>query len=361
MPETLQHVKVMAIYPFDEPVLERMRSIAPGRVEVIPMWADLYEEMDREEPSQMVRYFRGIIPKPLYTPEERESLIGQADVVYLSLPGPSTLPARAKSAQWFNIPFAGVSNLKGTVFWGIPAMVTSSRGYTQALPIAEMVLAATFMFAKRLDLAVKDTMEGRVGAFGSTPRPKTRVVEGMTMGIVGLGGIGRQLARLAKGAGMRVVANRWSAERRMSDVDGVDELFPAAELHAMLGQCDFVAICAMLTDETWEMMNAEAFASMKDGAFVMNIARGEIVHEPALIDALRSGKLGGAYIDVWPDDTKVPPNPELASLPNVVFTPHISGMTDVSHAFGLNLFCDNLRRFMSGEPLENVVDWARGY
>ncbi len=361
MPKPLQHVKVMTVYPFDEPVLERMRAVAPGRVEVIPMWGDLYAEIERESPSQLARYLRGKVPEPLHPPEERESLIGQADVVYLSLPGPSTLPARAKSAQWFHIPFAGVSNLRGTAFWGIPTMVTSSRGYTQALPIAEMVLATTFMFAKRLDLAVKDTMEGKVGAFGSAPRPTTRVVEGTTMGIIGLGGIGRHVARLAKAAGMRVVANRWSAERRMADVDGVDELFPARELHAMLGQCDFVAICAMLTAENEGVLNAEAFASMKDGAFVMNIARGEIIDEPALIQALRSGKLGGAYIDVWRDDTKVPPNPELAALPNVVLTPHISGMTDVSHAFGLDLFCENLRRFTNGEPLENVVDWARGY
>ena len=361
MPKPPDHVKVMTIYPFDEPMLERMRSAAPDRVEVVPMFADLFDEMNQESPGQMVRYFRNDIPKPLYTPEEREALIAQADVVYLSLPGPRTLPARAKNAKWFHIPFAGVSNLRGTAFWGIDAMVTSSRGVTQALPIAEMVVASAFLFAKRLDLAVKDTMEGKVGAFGTRPIPKTRVVAGMTMGVIGLGGIGRDVARLSKAVGMRVVANRWSAERRMTDVEGVDELFPAGELHHMLGRCDFVAVCAMLTDTNEGMINTEAFASMKDGAFLMNIARGEVVDEPALIEALRSGKLGGAYIDVWPDDTEVPPNAELAAQPNAVFTPHISGMTDVSHTFGLDLFCENLGRFMKGEPLQNVVDWARGY
>ncbi|MBM3940627.1 MAG: hypothetical protein FJ318_07020 [SAR202 cluster bacterium] len=185
-----------------------------------------------------------------------------------------------------------------------------------------------------------------------------------TVGIVGLGGIGREVARLAKALGMRVVATRRSAERRAEHADGVDMLYPAAELHAVLAESDFVVVAAMHTPETEGMIDRAAFDAMKVGAVLINIARGKIVDEQALIAALRSGRLAGAALDVYGDDfhdLANPPNPELTALPNVFVTPHVSGRTEVADNQAVDVFCRNLAHLLAGEPLENQIDWERGY
>jgi phosphoglycerate dehydrogenase-like enzyme len=117
----------------------------------------------------------------------------------------------------------------------------------------------------------------------------------------------------------------------------------------------------MWTTETENLIDAEAIAAMKDEAYLINIARAEVVNEAAMLAALHSGKLGGAFVDVWANEFEQPPHAELLSAPNLTFMPHTSGRSDVSHAFALDVFCDNLRRFINDEPLENVVDWERGY
>jgi D-2-hydroxyacid dehydrogenase (NADP+) len=182
------------------------------------------------------------------------------------------------------------------------------------------------------------------------------------MAIVGLGGIGTHVARLSRAFGMRVVATRRSAERRQVDVDGVDELFPAAELNAMLAEADFVVVCAMWTPETEGLIGEAAFAAVKPGAIFANIARGEIVDEDALLAALASGRVRAAYLDVWHGDvTGADPRPDLLAAPNVVLTPHVSGVSDVVASFGVDLFLDNLQRLLRNESLVQVVDWSRGY
>jgi phosphoglycerate dehydrogenase-like enzyme len=297
---------------------------------------------------------------PSRTPEEREELVRQAHVIYMAVPYPKTIPARAKKLRWAHFAFAGVSNLQNSDWWGLEGVpVTSSRGWTNALPIAETLMGATFMFAKKLDWAVEKSLAGKAHEVAGFPG--MMLISGKTMGIVGLGGIGGNLAQLARGAGMRVVATRRSATDRQMDVDGVDELFPPSELPAMMAECDFVAICAMLTPETEGIVGKEAFEAVKPGAYFLNVARGEIVDEEAMIDALRSGRLAGAYLDVWRNDFAFPPSEALLSAPNVVFTPHVSGRVDQTHAFSTELFIENLQRFLKGQPLENVVDWQRGY
>jgi phosphoglycerate dehydrogenase-like enzyme len=236
--------------------------------------------------------------------------------------------------------------------------VTSARGINSALPIAETAMAAIFMFIKRLDLAVaKSNARDFSGRYQGV-----RMLGGKTLGIVGLGGIGSNLARLARGAGMRVVATRRSAIVRQEDTDGVDVLFPPSQLHDMLSECDFVAVCAMWTPETERMLNAAAFEALKPGAFLINISRGELIDEAALAGALESGKLAGAFLDVWDDDLYgKDPSPLLQSAPNIIFTGHSSGRSDIPQGFSLDLFCRNLEHLLKGEPLENVVEWTRGY
>jgi phosphoglycerate dehydrogenase-like enzyme len=117
----------------------------------------------------------------------------------------------------------------------------------------------------------------------------------------------------------------------------------------------------MWTAETEGMFDANAFAAMKPGAYFINVARGEIVGEEPLVDALKSGHVGGCYLDTWPDDMARLPHPELLKLPNVTITPHVSQQADTNQNFGIEVFFDNLQRLLKGEPLINVVDFERGY
>jgi phosphoglycerate dehydrogenase-like enzyme len=160
---------------------------------------------------------------------------------------------------------------------------------------------------------------------------------------------------------MRVIATRKSAETVMHDTDGCDVVYPADQLHDALGEADAVAVCAMWTPETEGMFNEAAFAATKPGAYFINVARGELVEEQPLVDALKSGHLGGAYLDTWPDDMARLPHPDLLTMPNVTITPHVSQQAETNQNFGVDVFCDNLARLLKGEPLVNVVDWKRGY
>jgi phosphoglycerate dehydrogenase-like enzyme len=342
--------------PSADPV-ERIRAVAPDRLEVTFAFYDFIDDVRAHWSGRSIERFTRPGESPR-TPAESDALIGGAHIIYLGVPFPFEAPRRAKSLIWAHFSFAGISNLRGSDWWeNKDFLITSARGHQQALPIAETTLAAALMFAKRLDLAVQNTAAG----IASNAIPEMRLVRGKTMGIIGLGGIGREVARLAKALGMRVVANRHSVTSPQTNVGDVDLLLPPSRLAELLGQSDFVAVCTMWTDETERLLNKTTLAALKPGAFVLNIARGEIIDEPDLAAALVSGQVGGAYLDVWWDDQGSMPHPDLMKAPNVVFTPHISGRADESHGFGLEVFCANLERLLKGEPLENVVDWDRGY
>jgi phosphoglycerate dehydrogenase-like enzyme len=351
-------LNVMIAMPVDEAYKDRVRAVAPGRIEVFDAWGDLIPEMRDEWPERMMAR-NASKPVEIFRSEaEREEMIAGAHVVLCSVPFPRHLPARAKSLRWAHFTFAGTSNLgRRGQWWNTPFAITSSRGFTGARPIAESVIASAMMFARRLDLAAVNSTPG----FDPAVSPPTLSVEGKTMGIVGLGGIGALVAQMAKGVGMRVIATRKSATAVQQDTDGVDRLYPVAKTHEMLGESDFVAVCAMWTPETQGMFNEAAFAAVKPGAFFINVARGELVEDAALVGALKTGRLAGAYLDVWPNDFATLPDPELLANPNVVITPHISGQAETSHNFGAEVFLDNLKRFVNGEPLLNQIDFERGY
>ena len=353
---------ILVIPDFQESAIQQIQSVAPDVINVVPVSSIFYEEILRDWDENIVNRFLKP-PRENASPlkESKDELLRTADAIFMSWPFPKTLPQRAPNLRWMHFPFAGVSNLHNTACWGVPITVTSSRGYTLALPIAETVLAAIFAFSKRLDIHMQRQMNGEMANPRLLSIPKMRVVNGKTIGIVGLGGIGKEVAKLAKGAGMRVLATKRSVEERIANIEEVDELFPRSQLKEMLSVCDFVAVCTALTSETEGMIGTEAISAMKNDAYLINIARGEIIDENAMIAALHSGKLGGSFVDVWAEEFIKPPNPDLLSAPNLTFMPHTSGRGDANHAFALNLFCSNLQHFINDEPLENIVDWERGY
>ena len=248
---------------------------------------------------------------------------------------------------------AGVSNLTRGDLWRSQVPVTSGRGAGNTLPIAEWVVAAGLAFCKELPRVFAQRSAGHLdrSAF------RGRLVAGKTLGVVGLGGIGREVARLARGLGLRVIGLRRSTD----PVEHVEQLYRPAELHALLGQSDLVVLATQLTDETHHLMDEAAFAALKPGAFLINIARGELIDEAALIQALRSGRLGGFAADVYEGEFERQPPAELLAFDNVLLAPHTSGQTEYPSTGPLEIFRENLRRCLAGEPLLNQVDWERGY
>ena len=291
--------------------------------------------------------------------ETLDAALASADILLFGYPVPAVLAGRAPHLAWAHHTQAGVSNLHNCDLWTSSVTLTSSRGVVAASAIAEYAVAAAAFFARGLH---EGTRQKQAGLFASSGYEMIGLRDA-TMGVVGYGGIGREVARLARALGMRVLATRRSVTARAYDTDGADCLLPAGELHQMAAESDFLAVCAQLTAETAGMIDAGVFAALKPGAVLINVARGEEVEEDALIEALVSGRLRGAVLDVYNGELAGrPPRPELVELPQVLLTPHISGRGDPSAREPVRrLFADNLHRFLHGEPLLNLVDRQRGY
>jgi phosphoglycerate dehydrogenase-like enzyme len=182
-------------------------------------------------------------------------------------------------------------------------------------------------------------------------------LQGRTLLVLGLGGIGSEIARRGHGFGMRVLALRRSDDPAPEFVERVGK---PSELHMMLAEADVVAIALPLTSETEHLLDRSAFDAMKRGSYLVNVARGKIVDTDALVEALRSGRLAGACLDVT-DPEPLPKDHPLLGFANVILTPHVAAQADLTDERGWMLLRENLRRFDAGEPLLNVVDKRAGY
>jgi phosphoglycerate dehydrogenase-like enzyme len=292
------------------------------------------------------------------TRAERDALLAETEVALIAFPFPIDLRARAPKLKWVHQRPAGASNLKAGDLWGSDITVTTSRGFAASLPIAEYVIAGFLHFARGLHRA---TVDERTGAFDRVSY-KPLQLAGKTVCIVGAGGIGRETGRLAAALGMRVTGTRRSAGMSDALPEGFAELRGPEALHELLGSADFVAICCQWTPETEGLIDARAFAAMKPGAVLVNVARGEIVDEAALLGALAADRLRGVALDVYAGEFDGPPNPDLWHDPRVMITPHLSGRADVANRTrAIEIFCSNLTAYLAGRPLENVIDWQRGY
>ncbi|HEV7687913.1 MAG TPA: NAD(P)-dependent oxidoreductase, partial [Acidimicrobiia bacterium] len=254
---------------------------------------------------------------------------------------------------------AGVSNLHRSDLWTSEVMLTSGRGEVSARAIAEYAIAAVLFSARGLDEAARQKHDGRFTRRGYAMRS----IAGSTLGVVGLGGIGREVGRMGQALGMRVVATRWSIEQPEEDVDGADLVLPADHLLEVAAQSDFLVVCSQLTEATTGMIDGAVLGAMPPHGVLVNVARGEEVDEEALLDALRAESIAGAVLDVQAGELEGrPPRAELLEHPRVLLTPHLSGMGDRPGAEpGRQLVSENLRRHLAGQPLLNVVDRVRGY
>jgi phosphoglycerate dehydrogenase-like enzyme len=243
-----------------------------------------------------------------------------------------------------------------------PFVVTNARGVFSR-PIAEyvmlMILAISRRLPELLELQAERTWQPLEG----------RELRDVTIGVVGLGSIGRAVAGLAAAFGCRVIATRRNPGRGSApagDEEGggleppVDRLLGPEGLPELLGEADFVVLAAPLTPETDNLIDAEALAAMRPDAWLINVARGRLVDEHELVRALREGRIGGAVLDTFRHEPQLPDSP-FYDLPNVIVTPQTSWSSGRVLDRSVELFCDNLRRFAAGQPLRNVVDPVAGY
>lgn len=287
--------------------------------------------------------------------EDRDRLLAAADIIIGGWPFPLDLRMRASRLKWFHQRPAGASNLLRGDLWGSDVTVTTSRGSANGLAIAEYAVAGIMHLAKGLHRAAVDREAGTFSARSYQPV----LLDGKTVCVVGAGGIGMQVGRLCAALGMRVVGTRRHPSTDLPD--GFSEIGGSGDLDRLLPNADIVAICCQWTPETNHLFNKDRFFVMKKGSILVNVARGEIVGEDALADALASNHLRGAVLDVYTGEFEHPPANRLWSDPRVLITPHISGASDQDRHGGIGLFCDNLRAWLDGKPLKNVIDWERGY
>lgn len=266
----------------------------------------------------------------------------------------------ANDLEWVHLPFAGVDGLLPPVLAERKIAVTHASGIYDG-PVAEFALAQILSIAKRLPYFADAQREGRWtgvrswdDASGSGYVPT--MVRGKTVGILGFGGIGRTLASYLQPLGTRVLGFRRSGApdaraARMYGPDGLLELLAAS---------DFVVLALPLTAETREIIGATELAAMKPSAWLLNLGRGALVDDGALVNAVKQRQIGGACLDVFNQEPLAAEHPYF-QLPNVIVTPHVSGLFEDRTQADVDLFVGELTRFLNGEPFLGPVDVARGY
>jgi phosphoglycerate dehydrogenase-like enzyme len=286
-------------------------------------------------------------------------LLKEADVLCMMYPMVKDVVAFAPKLRWLHHTQAGVSNLWSSDVWNAHHItITSGRGHVRPTAIAEYCIAAGLTFARGLHDGYVDKRSGRLDRHHYEPFR----IEGAVMGVVGLGGIGKEVARLSKALGMRVIATRRSVSVPQQDVDGADLLLPAVQLGQLAAESDVIVVATALTRETQRLLDHGFFSATTKRPVLVNISRGEVIDESAMLAALDGRRIRGAVLDVYDGELeRKPPRSELLSHKDVVLTPHISGLGADEDASFMDLFCANLRRYVNGEPLLNVVDRARGY
>jgi phosphoglycerate dehydrogenase-like enzyme/molybdopterin converting factor small subunit len=306
--------------------------------------------------DESIRQIRSISPQIEFLPEGapwREAL-GEADVIFAGI-GPADFKAAAK-LRWLQYPSAGVENICGSRdFVESDVILTNGQGCYSA-QIAEHAFGLLFGLTRNLALNIRRMREKKWGGNEAWPIE----LRGMTAGIIGLGGNGRAIARRARAMDMKTIA--MDAEPMYAERFAmVDEVRLVEDgLSDMLRRADVVFMCAPITPRSHGMLGPEQFAAMKRGAYFINISRGKTVQTPALVEALKSGRLAGAGLDVT-DPEPLPPDHVLWELPNVIITPHIAGQSQLGQQRLQTIFVENVRRFVVHQPMLNLADKRKGY
>lgn len=283
---------------------------------------------------------------------EWRALLAQAEILFdFDWHRAKDLPELAPNVQWIQATSAGIGQFVARNAFGtrLPSTRFTTASGVHSVPLAEFCIMAMLVHFRGLAHLQSEQRAHHWERFATTD------LTNKTVAIVGLGRIGKEVARLSKAFGMRVIGTK----ARENDAQ-VDAFYPAEQLHEMLGIADIVVLIVPHTPLTDKMIGSAEFGAMKRGAYLINIARGAVVDEPAMIEALQSGQLGGAALDVFATEP-LPAESPLWGMSNVLVSPHSASTSDRENERIVELFCDNLRRFLAGEPLRNQLDIERMY
>lgn len=302
--------------------------------------------------AELVRQIEEVVPDwELIIGKDREVWgphINEAEIIVgyqLSLESFSNL-------KWVQSSSAGINHFPLESFIEKDILLTSANG-VHAYPISETIFAYLLGFTRKLHTYVKN-QQAKVWHHGDIKQE----IHKKTIGIIGVGAIGKETAKIAKAFGMKVLGVRHSGK----DAENVDRMYRSDELNQVLPQCDYVVVSLPLTNDTYHLFGSDQFKRMKPTAFFVNIGRGSLVHEEDLIKALQEGEIAGAGLDVF-EQEPLDENSPLWELENVIITPHTAGSTEYYNKRVIeDIFIPNLKDYLAGEqPSINLIDYSKGY
>jgi D-2-hydroxyacid dehydrogenase (NADP+) len=324
----MSKVKVLISFDLPEVFVEKIRSVSPS--------LDIVRSESKEDALRLIEdadiLFGGFFSKDLFV--------------------------SARKLQWIQTWGAGVDRFLFPEVVNSQVIVTNARG-VHLTPVSEHVVGLMLCLCRKLHLFIRNQMERKWERYESwISAEQVEELSGKTVGIVGLGRIGTEIAEKARCLGMRVIATKRDPSRPASA--NVDQLINPNDLNQLLSQSDFVVLSLPLTEQTQGMIGEAQLKSMKLTSYLINVSRGRIVQENKLIQALKRGWIAGAGLDTF-ENEPLPADSELWSFKNVIITPHIAGQTPHYLERLTDIFCENLNRFINKQPLINVVDKTSGY
>lgn len=333
-------VTVLSTVDLTESQLDRLRAVSP-RLEIVQEVDATFNEL------------------PASLSNRVQILFGQR--------GPVLGATQYPSLRWVQAQSAGIDYLYDDPIWSSPILITTTVGI-HATPIAERAMSLILAFQSQLPMlmALKARCEWLDTKTGWQLFGNSNELRGSTLGIFGYGAVGRELARQASSLGMVVLACNRSGQRQLlqgfaepgkGDPTAVipQSIYATAQLNDMLSSCDYVVLVAPLTSDTRYLFGAKAYAAMKPGVYFFNLGRGKLVREIELIEAIQSGRVGGAGLDVF-EDEPLPESSPLWKMSNVIISPHIAGISNHYNDRATVLFSENLRRFLADERMINLVE-----
>jgi D-2-hydroxyacid dehydrogenase (NADP+) len=335
----METIKVLVLAGIGEARLNQIRAVSP-RLQV----TDASALADIKSPSDPGKT----------DPETQEKLnrfLSEAEVLYSYRSLPDII-RRAPRLKWFQLLPAGADQVLSEDLVKSQVILTNTRGI-HGTQISELVFELMLMHVKQAHQCFRNQQDKYWDKF--TPA----LLSGKTLGIVGYGAIGKELARLGKAFRMRVVGTRRSA-LRATRARNVDRIYPREQIGEMLAESDFVVLALPSTAETHKMFGEKELRNMKSSAFLVNIGRGTTVDEEALVRALAEKRISGAGLDCFFQEPLATDSP-LWEIPGVIITPHVAGTREDYQTLATDVFCDNMKRYVKGQRLLNVVDKRKGY
>lgn len=329
--------------------MDKINVLATGMIseETLKRIADVSPRINVTNASEL---FRNEMKGDNSTKEKFDAMLAEAEVIVGFVPANNFL-SRTPKLKWIQVLSAGVDRYINSEIQTSPVILTNASGI-HSVSISEFVLQFMLMFVKQAPLCLRSKQEKQ------WMRIIPGILRGQTAGIIGLGNIGKEVARLAKAFGMKVLAV--DADKKPGKARNVDMVSPPEKLHEVIAESDFVVVSVPHTPATTKLIGEKELRKMKTTACLINIARGRIVDEEALIRALEEKWIAGAGLDVYATEP-LPSESPLWDFPNVIMSFHMSGIMENYVDRAVEVFLKNLERYVEGKNLFNVIDKKKGY